>query len=158
MDVAGYGTLWRVPWVPELFSAPVLQQVLDRRRRDQLVAVPFFDGLVAGEPDALVESFAGEPELYDPVRGRVKGVQAFRAFVAHMSAWLAQRNVSVEDVGHVVLQDLSGANLPLTAVGVLDAANDSRLEVLPFLGKLLDAFEIGPLGIRQSLRIARLTR
>ena len=58
---------------------------------------------------------------------------------------------------HVVLQNLSGANLPLTAVGVLDAANDSRLEVLPFLGELLDAFEIGALGIRQSLRIARLT-
>ena len=94
-----------MPWVPELFTAPVLQQVLDKRRLEQLVAVPFFDGLVAGEPDALVESFAGEPELYDPVRGRVKGVQAFRAFVARMSAWLEQRNVSVEDVGHVVLQD-----------------------------------------------------
>ena len=94
-----------MPWVPELFTAPVLQQVLDKRRRDHLVAVPFFDGLVAGEPDALVESFAGEPELYDPVRGRVKGGQAFRAFVAHMSAWLAQRNFSVDDVGHVVLED-----------------------------------------------------
>ena len=63
---AGYGTLGRMPWVPELFTAPVLQQVLDKRRREQLVAVPFFDGLVAGEPDALVESFAGEPELLRP--------------------------------------------------------------------------------------------
>ena len=93
-----------MPWVPELFTAPALQQLLDKRRRDKLVAVPFFDGLFAGEPDALVESFAGEPELYDPVRGRIKGAQAFEAYVAETSAWLAQRNVSVEDVEHVILE------------------------------------------------------
>ena len=93
-----------MPWVPELFSAPALQRLLDKRRRDELVAVPYFDGLMAGEPDALVESFAGEPELYDPVRGRIKGARAFEAFVAEMSAWLVQRNVSVEDVEHVVLE------------------------------------------------------
>jgi hypothetical protein len=92
-----------MPWVPELFTAPVLQQLLDKRRREELVAVPFFDGLLAGEPDALVESFAGEPELYDPIRGRIKGARAFKAFVAQMNAWLVERNVSVEDVDHVVL-------------------------------------------------------
>jgi hypothetical protein len=94
-----------MPWVPELFSAPVLQQVLDKRRRDELVDMPYFDGLLADEPDALVESFAGEPVVYDPVRGRIKGEQAFRAFVAETSAWLVQRNVSVEDVERVVLED-----------------------------------------------------
>jgi hypothetical protein len=83
--------------------APALQRVLDELRRDDLVAVPYFDGLVAGEPDALVESFAGEPLLYDPVRGRVKGVRAFKAFVAQVSDWLGQRNAPVEDVDHVVL-------------------------------------------------------
>src|SRR3954468_19489643 len=93
-----------MPWMPELFSAPVLQRVLDERRRDELVAVPFFDGLLAGEPDALVESFAGEPQLHDPVRGRVRGTEAFRAFAARMSAWLSERNASVEDVDHVVLE------------------------------------------------------
>jgi hypothetical protein len=93
-----------MPWLPELFTAPALQQMLDKRRRDKLVSVPFFDGLIAGELDALVESFAGEPELHDPVRGRIKGVQAFTAFVAEMSAWLVQRNASVEDVDHVVLE------------------------------------------------------
>jgi hypothetical protein len=45
------------------------------------VAVPYFDGLMAGEPDALVKSFAGQPELHDPVRGRGKGTRAFEAFV-----------------------------------------------------------------------------
>jgi hypothetical protein len=86
-----------MPWAPELFTAPALERLLDRRRRDELVAVPFFYGLMAGEPDALVKSFAGEPELYDPIRGRIKGVQAFEAFVAEMSAWIVQRNVSVEN-------------------------------------------------------------
>src|SRR5205814_729833 len=75
------GTLGSMPWLPELFSAPVLQQVFDQRRRDALVAVPYFDGLLAGDPDPLVESFAGAPELHDPIRGRVRDEAAFRAFV-----------------------------------------------------------------------------
>jgi hypothetical protein len=93
-----------MPWVPELFTAPALQQLLDKQQRDAIVDVPFFDGLTTGDLDALVKSFAGEPELYDPVRGRIKGVQAFSAFVARMSAWLVERNVSVEDVERVVLE------------------------------------------------------
>jgi hypothetical protein len=36
---------------------------------------------MAGELDALVESFAGEPELHHPVRGRIRGTRAFEAFV-----------------------------------------------------------------------------
>ena len=52
---------------------------------------------MSGEPDALVKSFAGRPELHDPVRGRVKGAQAFEAFVTDLNAWIARRNVSVED-------------------------------------------------------------
>lgn len=70
-----------MPFMPELFSGPALAQFYDKRRRDELEAVPYFDGLMAGEPDALVGSFAAEPELHDPVRGRVKGTCAFGAFV-----------------------------------------------------------------------------
>jgi hypothetical protein len=69
------------------------------------VEVPFFDGFIAGEPDALLNSFAREPELYDPVRGHVKGAEAFSAFVAETSAWLEERNVRVEDVERVVLEE-----------------------------------------------------
>jgi SnoaL-like domain len=90
-----------MPWTPELFSAPVLEQVHERWRRE-LETVPFFDGLLAGEFDALVGSFAGEPELHHPVRGRIRGVGAFEAYVTGTNAWLHQRNVSVENVEYVV--------------------------------------------------------
>jgi hypothetical protein len=103
-QLAGICHACRMPWLPELFTASALQRLQEKRQRHELVAVPFFDGLLAGEPDALVESFAGEPELYDPVRGRIKGAQALRAYLSQMSAWLAQGTVSVEDVGHVVLE------------------------------------------------------
>jgi hypothetical protein len=75
-----------MPWVPELFTAPTLQRIQDKWREDKLAAVPYFDGLMTGESDALLESFAGGAELYDPIRGRVKGVGAFHAYVADMSS------------------------------------------------------------------------
>jgi SnoaL-like domain len=93
-----------MPWVPEAFSAPVLERWLEERREDRLAAVPYFEGLLAGELDALVESFAGEPEVHHPVRGRIKGTQAFAAYVAETSAWLAERNVTVDDVEHVLTE------------------------------------------------------
>jgi hypothetical protein len=88
-----------MPWAPELFTAPALARM---QWREELVTVPFFDGLVAGELDALVGSFAGEPELHHPVRGRIRGARAFEGFVTEMNAWLRERHVSVEDVEHVV--------------------------------------------------------
>jgi hypothetical protein len=91
-----------MPWVPELFSAPVLARLEEKWQRETLPALPYFDGLMAGEPDALVESFAGEPELHDPTRGRIKGTRAFESFATEMNAWLEQHNASVEDVEQVV--------------------------------------------------------
>jgi hypothetical protein len=91
-----------VPWVPELFSAPVLERILDNRRHERLAAVPFFDGLMTEEVDALIGSFAGEPELHYPLRGRIKGAAAFGRFVADTKTWLAERNVAVEDVNFIV--------------------------------------------------------
>ena len=82
-----------MPWFPDLFSAPVL----DRIRRDAADAraaepVPYFDGIQSGETDALVGSFAYEPELHHPVRGRVRGRRAFERFVVEINAWLNERN------------------------------------------------------------------
>ncbi len=91
-----------MPWAPELFSAPALQHMLDQRRRDRFITVPFFDGLLVGEMDALVGSFAGEPELHHPVRGRIRGLRAFEAYARETQAWLTKRNASVDDVQHIV--------------------------------------------------------
>jgi len=93
-----------VPFAPELFSAPALQRILDKYRRERLSSVPFFDGLMTGEIDALIESFAGVPEVHHPVRGRIKGESAFRRFVTDTTSWLAERNVEVEHVNFVITE------------------------------------------------------
>ncbi len=90
-----------MPWIPELFSAGTLQQLEEKMRREELATVPYFDGLMAEEPDALIESFAGEPELHDPERGRIRGTRAFRAYAAWMNGMLNRQNVSVENVSQV---------------------------------------------------------
>jgi hypothetical protein len=90
-----------VPWIPELFSAPALEHIRDQARGD-LAAVPYFQGVMSGETEALVRSFAGEPELHHPVRGRVKGRRAFERFVVETNAWLTERNAVIGDVGRVI--------------------------------------------------------
>jgi hypothetical protein len=128
-----------MPFSPELFSAPVLEQL--ESKRQELISVPYFDGLLAGEPDALVKSFAVEPELHDPVRGRVQGARAFAAFVSEASSWLRQHNVSVEDVDHAtterhgfeeVVLHLDGENgrVDLPVAIVADRRPDRRIEEL----------------------------
>jgi hypothetical protein len=92
-----------MPWAPELFSAPILQR-LEEKWGGELVTVPFFDGLLGGEFDALVGSFTGEPELHHPVRGRIRGARAFERYVIETKAWLSQHNVSVEDVEYLVAE------------------------------------------------------
>jgi hypothetical protein len=138
--VRGCETLGQMPFTPELFSAPALQEVQERRQR-RLLAVPYFDGLMSGEIDALVNSFAVTPELYDPVRGRVKGTRAFEAFVSETSAWLRERNVSVEEVEHVITDrhgfeevilhfDARDERVDLPVAVVADRGSDDRIEEL----------------------------
>jgi SnoaL-like domain len=129
-----------MPWTPELFSASALAH-LEEKRRNKLSTVPFFDGLLAGEPDALAGSFAVVPELHDPLRGRVKGERAFVAFVSEMSAWLHRHNASVEDVEHVVGErhgfeevvlhfDAFGGRVELPLAVVADRRPGGRLDEL----------------------------
>src|SRR3954453_3279077 len=92
-----------MPWVPELFSAPALER-LEEERRHKLATVPYFAGLLAGEPDALVKSFGGEPEVHHPVRGRIRGARAFEEFIAETTAWIAERHISIEDIEHAVTE------------------------------------------------------
>jgi hypothetical protein len=129
-----------MPWTPELFSAPALQLLAEKRQRE-LVSVPYFDGLMAGEPDALVKSFAGEPELHLPMRGRVKGTRAFEAFASEAHSWLGRHNASVEEVEHGVterhgfeevvvhLDGLTGRIAVPVAI-VADRHSDRRIEEL----------------------------
>jgi hypothetical protein len=90
-----------VPWLPELFSAPALAQIQDRLRRQELDVVPYFDGFLTGEIDALIQSFAGEPEVHYPVRGRVRGARAFAAYATATKAWLEDREALIEHLGIV---------------------------------------------------------
>ncbi len=128
-----------MPWIPELFSAPVLEGVLEKRREERLIAVPFFDGILAGEPEALIESFAGEPEVHHPVRGRIKGRRAFAAYVSDMSAWLTDLNVTVVDLEHVITQprgveevvvnlDRDGGRVEVPIVVVADRLAGGRID------------------------------
>jgi SnoaL-like domain len=126
-----------MPWIPELFTAPMLQQLEEKRRR-KFVTVPFFDGILTGELDALIGSFAGEPELYHPVRGRIRGRRAFEAYVADTRAWLAERQAAVEEVrtiraaeracGEAVLHlDGSTAPIDLPVAIAADRHSDGHL-------------------------------
>lgn len=90
-----------MPWSPELFSAPVLERFYSRARGAR-APIPYFQGMLTGEVDALVKSFAGEPELHHPYRGRVKGRAAFLRYVADTNAWLTDVNAEIEDVDRVV--------------------------------------------------------
>jgi hypothetical protein len=129
-----------MPWVPELFSAPALAQ-LEARRGKKVIDVPYFDGLVMGEVDALVESFAGEPRVQHPLRGTIEGEYDFREFVAASDRWLKEHGATVEDVRRVVLErrgfeevvihlggDGDGLGLPHGLVA--DHSPDGRIEEL----------------------------
>jgi hypothetical protein len=91
-----------MPWLPELFTAPALARIWEDERRRRLALVPFFAGAMTGETHALVESFAGEPELHHPVAGRVRGVAAFERFVTELRTWLAEHSATAEDVDFVL--------------------------------------------------------
>jgi hypothetical protein len=124
--------------MPELFSAPIVQHLLDKYRRERLRSVRFFDGLMTGEIEALVGSFVGVPELHHPVRGRIKGDSAFRRFVSETCSWLEERNAEVENrdltltdprgVEEVVLHlDGEGGRFGLPMAIATDHAEDERI-------------------------------
>lgn len=128
-----------MPWLfPELFSAPALARFYGR---EPLATVPYFAGLLAGEPDTLIRSFAGEPELHHPIRGRVRGAREFTAFVTDHAAWLEERHASIEDVDHIVTErrgveevvlhlDDGTVRVDLPVAIVADRRSDSRIDEL----------------------------
>lgn len=111
-----------MPWMPELFTAPAAAHIADKARRERLAAIPYFEGLTSGDTAALVGSFAGEPELHHPTRGRVRGARAFERFADVQRGWLITRNAETQHVGFVVTPNRSVEELILH----LDA-NDERV-------------------------------
>jgi SnoaL-like domain len=129
-----------MPWVPELFSARALAR-LEAKQQQKVVDVPYFDGLVMGEVDALVESFAGEPRIQHPLRGTIEGEYDFREFVAASARWLKEHDATVEDVQRSVLErrgfeevivhlDSGGEQIDLPHGLVADHSSEGRIEEL----------------------------
>ncbi len=93
-----------MPWDPQIFSAQFVSEIATARKAETIGAVPYFDGLLSDTPEALVRSFAGVPELHDPVQGRVKGAAAFTRYVQKTATDLKARNVLVEPVDLIVTE------------------------------------------------------
>ena len=85
-------------WMPEVFTAPIAEALRAQEVPSANDAVPYYEGIMAEEPDALIRSFASEPRVNDPRSGHVEGRREFRAFVMGTAAWLRERDAVVENV------------------------------------------------------------
>ena len=114
-----------MPWYPDLFSAPVLERIRGHAADERAATpVPYFDGVRTGETDALVGSFAGEPEIHHPLRGRVKGLRAFAWFVAYTNSWLEETNAVSDSVDRCITSQRGVEEIVLTLDG-----DDGRFEL-----------------------------
>ena len=131
-----------MPWVPEIFSSPIAETLLAHEVESANDAIPYYEGIMAGEPEALVRSFAGEPVLDDPRVGYVEGARRLRAFVNGTAEWLRERDAVVENVAlthiptrtveEVVLHLLadSGERVELPVAIVSDRNPDRTLKAI----------------------------
>src|SRR5215211_2675349 len=132
-----------MPWMPEVFSAPVAEAIRGQAETASANdAIPYYEGIMAGEPEALVRSFAGEPVLDDPRVGYVEGARRLRAFVNGTADWLRERDAIVENVAltrtptrtveEVVLHLLSddGGRVELPVAIVSDRNPDRTLKAI----------------------------
>jgi len=130
--------------MPEAFTAPIAEA---RHAQSEATGtndtVPYFEGILAGEPEALVRSFAArQPVLDEPRVGYVEGVRELRAFASGTADWLRERDAVVENVAltrtptrtveEVVLNLLAddGARLELPVAIVSDRNPDRTLKVI----------------------------
>ncbi len=87
-----------MPWMPEVFTAPIAEARRTQGNAEANDAVPYYEGIMADEPDALIRSFAGQPVLDDPRVGYVEGARGLRDFVSEMAEWLHVHDAVVENV------------------------------------------------------------
>jgi hypothetical protein len=58
----------------------------------------FLPGLAAGPPSGIVDLFAGEPVIDDPVAGRIVGLDAVREYIASQRKWMGDHEVEFEPI------------------------------------------------------------
>ena len=87
-----------MPWMPEVFTIPIAEA---RRAEGEACAndaIAYYEGILAGQPNALVRSLARQPRVNDPRVGRVEGAKELCAFVSGTADWLRERDGVVENV------------------------------------------------------------
>src|SRR3712207_8052052 len=87
-----------MPWMPEAFAAPIADARNQQDDASANDALPYYEGIMANQPEALVRSFAGQPRVNDPRVGYVEGARGLRAFVNGTADWLRERDAVVENV------------------------------------------------------------
>jgi len=106
-----------MPWMPEVFTATIAEA----RRAEDVArpndAIAYYEGILAGEPDALVRSFAEQPRVEDPRAGHVEGAEELHAFVSEMTGWLRQRDAVVENVALTLTQSRTVEEVVLHLLG-----------------------------------------
>jgi len=131
-----------MPWMPEVFAAPIAESLRAEESATTNDAVPYYEGIMAEEPDALIRSFAGQPRVNDPRVGHMEGARQLRAFVSGTVDWLRERDAVVENVAltrtqgrtveEVVLHLLSddGIRVELPVAIVADRNPDRTLKTI----------------------------
>jgi hypothetical protein len=132
-----------MPWMPEVFTAPIAEARGAQDIETANDALPYYEGIMAGEPDALVRSFAAQqPVLDDPRVGYVEGARGLRAFVNGTAEWLREHDAVVENVAltltptrtveevvlHLQEDDSKRVQLPVAVVS--DRNPDRTLKVI----------------------------
>ncbi|MDF2506146.1 MAG: hypothetical protein K0Q52_5 [Microbacterium sp.] len=131
-----------MPWFPEQFSAKFLASLQPESNGGAVAAVPYFDGVLSGDIRALVDSFAGAPELHHPTQGRVQGEEAFSRFISAegdklRSAHAVATPVNVVVTPHRAVEEVVLAfdgvagriELPVAVVADLDRGRINELRV-----------------------------
>lgn len=133
-----------MPWMPEVFTAPIAEARRAEGEARANDAIAYYEGILAGEPNALVRSFAaGQPRVNDPRVGHVEGVRELRAFVSGTAEWLRERDAVVENVAltrtqtrtveevvlHLLLGD-EGGRVELLVAIVTDRNPDRTLKAI----------------------------
>jgi len=115
----------------------------------------YLEALLAGDATRLLEVFAGEPVVDDPLRGAVRGTSEFEGFVSTQHSWLLERTARIEPLrttrsGHrTVFEALmrlrlakGDAELPIAVVGEPGGERVSTIRVYHSLWPLYGAHQV----------------